>query len=118
MVNKNNKDFLKDMGIMAGGSIAGALLDWGVSMGWTAAGLPIVGVGTLHADDILLLAVEGGSAYYAHTKDKKNTRNFLLSMFGMTLAIEVVEAIASAIPIVAYVKTPRTVTQVSKYIVS
>ena len=118
MVSKSTKDFLKDMGVIAGGSIAGALVDWGASMAYSASGLPIIGVGTLMADDIILLAVEGGAAYYAHTKNKKATRNFLLSMFGMTLAIEVIEAIATAIPMAAYVKTPQTATQVSKYVVA
>lgn len=117
MVNQKTNNFLKDMGILAGGSVAGALLDWGVSMGWTAAGLPVVGLGTLKLDDIILLAAEGGGAYYADKKNKKNTRNFLLAMFGMTVAIEVVEAIASAMPAV-YIKTPQTVVQTSKYIVA
>ena len=120
MVSKDNKDFLKDTGIMAVGSIAGALTDWGVAIAWNSAGLPIVGVGTLHVDDMLLLAVEGGAAYYAHTKKKKDIRNFLLSMFGMTIAIEVVEAIASMMSpaVTAYVRTPQMASQVSKYVVA
>ena len=120
MVNKNNKDFLKDMGIMAGGAVAGALTDWGVAMAYSASGLPIIGVGTLKADDMLLLAAEGGAAYYMHTKGKKDIRNFLLSMFGMTVAIEVVEAIASTMSpaVTAHVRTPQMTSQVSKYIVA
>jgi len=117
VVNKNTKDFLKDLGVISGGAVAGMLADWGVSMGWTAAGFPVVGVGTLKVDDILLLAAEGGGAYYMHTKNKKDFRNFLLAMFGMTVAIEVGELIMSTIPITAaYVKTPQL--QVSKYIVA
>jgi len=119
MVSKTNKDFLKDLGIIAGGSVAGMLADWGVSSAWTSANLPIVGVGTLNIDDILLLAAEGGGAYYMHKKNKKDLRNFLLAMFGMTVAIEVGELIMSSLPVAsAYVKTPQMTAQVSKYVVA
>ena len=115
MVSKDNKDFLKDLGVITGGSVAGMLADWGLAEAWSAANLPTVGVGTLMVDDILLLALEGGGAYYMHTKKKTDTRNFLLAMFGMTVAIEVGEAIMTMMaPTVAYVRPP----QLTSYVVA
>ena len=69
------------------------LTDWAVAYAWTEAGLPIVGVGTLHIDDILLMFSEGMGAYWMHTKNQKEIRNFLIGMFSATLMIEVGEAV-------------------------
>ena len=113
MVNKTQKDYLKDLAVTSGGAVTGMLVDAGVSNAWNAANLPIIGIGTFHLDDALLLLAEGLGGYYLHKKGKKDWRNFVIGMFAMTVAIEVGEAVMSAFPTAAaYVQTPRTTSYV------
>lgn len=109
MVNKNQKDYLKDLAIYSGGAVTGMLVDAGVANLYAASGLPVVGIGTLKIDDMLLLAAEGLGGYYLYKKNKKDLAKFVMSMFAMTVAIEVGEAIMSAMPTAAtYIRSPQT----------
>jgi len=115
VVNKNQKDYLKDLAIYSGGAVTGMVVDATVANLYAASGLPVVGIGTLKIDDILLLAAEGLGGYYLYKKGRKDLTKFVMSMFAMTVAIEVGEAIMAAMPTAAtYMRTPQT----TRYVVS
>lgn len=90
-------DFLKDLGIIVGGAVTGLAVDIAVGTAWGAAGLPMqifpAPLQELHLDDLLELFSTGLGAYWMHTKDMKEVRNFLIGMFGEILAFEVYEAL-------------------------
>ena len=102
-------DFLKDLAITTGGAVIGLLVDQAVGIAWVGAGLPMVGLGSVHADDALLMLSEGLGAYWTHTKKMTDVRNFLLGMFGVKVAMEVYEGLIDAGIIAPYIPPPPAV---------
>ena len=97
VINNNQKGYLKDLAIISVGGVTGMAVDTALSNGWNAANLPIIGLGTFHLDDAILLIAEGFLGYYLRKKGHKDASTFVIGMFAMTVAIELGEAIISAL---------------------
>ena len=100
VINKNQKDYLKDLAIISVGGLTGMAVDTALANGWSAAGLPIIGLGTFNLDDAILLVAEGILGYWLYKRDKtgkKLAAKFVIGMFAMTVAIELGEAIIAAL---------------------
>ena len=123
IINKPQKDYIKDLAVVSAGGVTGMLVDSAVANAYGASGLPIVKLGTLGIDDILLLAAEGIGGYYLRKKGHKTASDFVIGMFAGTVILEVGEAIMSAVsPIAraAQVTAARIngVSQVTRYVIA
>ena len=122
-INKKQKDYLTDLAVVTGGAVTGMLVDSGVNQLWVGAGLPAVGIGTFHLDDMLLLLAEGVGGYYLYKKGKKKSTNFVIGMFAATAMYEIGEAIMSAInPLNRIVQGAQAkmanVNQITRYVIA
>ena len=97
MVSKMQKDYLTDLAVISVGGVTGMAVNQAVSSAWQAANLPIIGVGTFNIDNALVLAGEGLLGYYLYKKGYKNSSKFVIGMFGMSIALELGQAILSAL---------------------
>ena len=74
------KSYIKDLAVVSAGGVTGMLVDSAVANAYSASGLPVVKLGTLGIDDILLLAVEGIGGYYLRKKKHIDASNFVIGM--------------------------------------
>ena len=100
VINNNQKGYLTDLAVISVGGLTGMAVDTAISNGWNAANLPIIGLGTFHLDDAILLIAEGFLGYWLYKRDKtgkKLAAKFVIGMFAMTVAMELGEIIISAL---------------------
>ncbi|MBA7493689.1 hypothetical protein ES702_04251 [subsurface metagenome] len=84
---------LKNFAELIGGAVIAVPIDRKLGDLWAEAGLPMIGIGPLHLDDLLLLLFEGAGAYLAISKGYKDIATILLGMFCSTVALETYEAL-------------------------
>ena len=117
------KSYIKDLAVVSAGGVTGMLVDSAVANAYSASGLPIVKIGTLGIDDIILLLAEGIGGYYLAKKKHKTASNFVIGMFVGTVILEVGEAIMAAVsPIARAAQVTATringVSQVTRYVIA